>query len=88
MLITLERDSARAAQARERVAAEGLSDRVSVMAGDANRYLHKVAGPFDIVVQNAADAERAAMQPRLVALLRKGGLLVTTGESLTITVKP
>lgn len=88
MVITLERDSARAAAARERVTAEGLVDRVAVMIGDASRYLHKVAGPFDIVVQNAADAERAAMQPRLLALLRTGGLFVTTGESLTITVKP
>ena len=88
MLITLERDATRAAHARERVAAEGLANRVSVMIGDASRYLHKVAGPFDIVVQNAPDVERAAMQARLVALLRSGGLLVTTGENLTITVKP
>jgi predicted O-methyltransferase YrrM len=57
------------------------------MIGDANRYLHKVAGPFDLVVQNAADADRAAMQPRLLALVRSGGLLVSTGETLTITVK-
>jgi predicted O-methyltransferase YrrM len=88
MLITLERDSTRATEARELFAAHGLANRVSVMIGDANRYLHKVAGPFDMVVQNAADADRDAMQPRLVGLLRSGGLLVSTGESLTITVKP
>lgn len=88
MLITLERDTTRATHARELFAAHGLANRVSVMIGDANRYLHKVAGPFDIVVQNAADADRAAMQPRLVELLQSGGLFVSTGESLTITVKP
>ena len=87
MLITLERDAARAAQARALFAAHGVASRVSVMIGDAQRYLHKVAGPFDMVVQNAAEAERAAMRPRLLELLRHGGLLVSTGESLTITVK-
>jgi predicted O-methyltransferase YrrM len=86
MLITLERDQAKAARARELFAAHGVAARVSVMIGDASRYLHKVAGPFDLIVQNATDAERAAMQPRLRALLRKDGLLVSTGETLTITV--
>jgi caffeoyl-CoA O-methyltransferase len=87
MLITLERNGGRATQARELFASHGLASRVSVMIGDANRYLHKIAGPFDMVVQNAPDTERAAMQPRLVELLRIGGLFVSTGESLTITVK-
>jgi predicted O-methyltransferase YrrM len=86
MLITLERDQAKAASARELFAAQGVAARVSVMIGDAGRYLHKVAGPFDLIVQNAPDEERAAMQPRLRALLRKDGLLVSTGETLTITV--
>ena len=87
MLITVERDRARAAQARDLFAAQGVANRVSVIIGDAGRYLHKVAGPFDMVVQNAAEADRAAMRPRLFDLLRAGGLYVATGESLTITVK-
>jgi predicted O-methyltransferase YrrM len=87
MLITLERNPTRATEARALVAAHGLTDRVSVMIGEASRYLHKVAGPFDLVVQNASGPERAAMQPRLLQLLRTGGLLVAIGESPTITVK-
>lgn len=87
MLITIERDAKRAAQARDLFAAHGVANRVTVMIGDATRYLHKVAGPFDIVVQNAADADRGPMQPRLVGLLRSGGMLVSTGERFTITVK-
>ena len=87
MLVTIERDTKRAAQARDLFAAQGVANRVFVMIGDATRYLHKVAGPFDIVVQNAADADREPMQPRLVGLLRSGGMLVSTGERFTITVK-
>jgi predicted O-methyltransferase YrrM len=87
MLMTIERNAERATRARELFAAHGLAGRVSVMIGDANRYLHKIAGPFDLVVQNAADEERAAMQPRLFALLRAGGVLVSTGDGLTLTVK-
>ena len=87
MLITLERNATRATEARTLIATQGLANRVSVMIGDANRYLHKIAGPFDMVIQNAADAERAAMQPRLLQLLRTGGVLVATGETPTITVK-
>lgn len=77
MLITLERDAERAARAREHFAAAGVSDRVTVMAGDASRYLHKIAGPFDLIFQDADKAQYEPMLPRLIALLRPGGVLVT-----------
>jgi len=51
MLVTLERDAARAAIARAHAREAGVDDRVTVMIGDAERYLHKLAGPFDVEVQ-------------------------------------
>src|SRR5688500_4225251 len=51
-LITLERDAARAAAAREHFARAGVAERVAVMVGDAARSLHKIAGPFDVIFQD------------------------------------
>jgi predicted O-methyltransferase YrrM len=76
-VITMEIDAAEAARARERFAAAGYADRVSVIVGDATRFLHKVAGPFDLIFQDSDPALYAGMLDRLAALLRPGGLLVT-----------
>lgn len=77
MLLTIERDVDRARLAREHFARAGLANRVSILLGDAQRMLAKVAGPFDLIFQ---DGDKAFYEPalnRLVDLLRPGGLLVT-----------
>ena len=76
-LITLERDERRASRAREHFAAAGVAERVSVVIGDATRYLHKVAGPFDLIFQDGDKTQYEPMLPRLIELLRPGGVLVT-----------
>jgi predicted O-methyltransferase YrrM len=76
-LITLERDAGRAATARGHFAAAGFADHVSVMVGDANRYLHKIAGPFDLIFQDGDKRQYEPMLDRLIDLLRPGGMLVT-----------
>jgi len=75
-LITMEYDNARAARARDHFAAAGYGDRVSVIVGDATRFLHKVSGPFDLIFQDSDKKLYEPMLDRLVALLRPGGLLV------------
>jgi len=77
MLITLEVDEARAKRAREHFTRAGLADRVNVVVGDAQRMLHKVAGPFDVIFQDGDKQQYGPMLDTLVALLRPGGLLVT-----------
>jgi predicted O-methyltransferase YrrM len=74
LLITMEVDTAIAARAREAFAAAGYGDRISVIAGDAMRFLHKVRGPFDVVFHDAGDLD--PMRDRLMALLRTGGMLI------------
>lgn len=77
MLLTIERDFERARLAREHFARAGVADRVSILLGDAQRMLAKVAGPFDLIFQ---DGDKAFYEPalnRLVELLRPGGLLIT-----------
>jgi caffeoyl-CoA O-methyltransferase len=78
-LITLERDAETGAQARRAFAAAGFDRRVTVMIGDAARYLHKIAGPFDLIVQDGDPSQYSTLHDKLVALLGSGGLLVTRG---------
>ena len=75
-LITMEYDAARAARAREHFNAAGYGDRISVIVGDATRFLHKVSGPFDLIFQDSDKKLYEPMVDRLVELLRPGGLLV------------
>lgn len=76
-IFTIEFKQPRAAVAREHVAQAGLSDRVTVMVGDARRLVHKVVGPFDLIF---VDADKQLFEPlheRTIELLRPGGVLVT-----------
>ena len=77
MLITLEMNEARATEARENFARAGLSDRTSVIVGDAKLKIAKVAGPFDLIFQDGDKRLYSPLLDRLVGLLRPRGLLVT-----------
>jgi len=77
MLITMELDAARADEARKNFARAGVADRVTVMAGDASRMLHKVAGPFDLIFQDGNKQLYVPLLDTLIERLRAGGLLIT-----------
>src|SRR3954470_8075925 len=77
MLVTMEVDEARAREARPNVERAGLSDRVSIVVGDAQLKLAKVSGPFDLIFQDGDKKLYTLLLDRLVALLRPGGLLIT-----------
>jgi predicted O-methyltransferase YrrM len=76
MMITMEMNPERADRARANLTEAGLDDRVSVMVGDAAKFLHKVSGPFDLIFQDSAKPLYEPMLDRLVALLRPGGVLI------------
>jgi predicted O-methyltransferase YrrM len=77
MLVTMELDEGRAREARDNFARAGVSDRVSVVVGDAQLKIAKVSGPFDLIFQDGAKKLYSPLLDRLVALLRPGGLLIT-----------
>ena len=77
MLVTMEFNEERAKEARENFARAGVSDRVSVVVGDAQLKIAKVSGPFDLIFQDGDKKLYTPLLDRLVALLRPGGLLVT-----------
>lgn len=77
MLLTMEQSPERAAEAKENFARAGLATCASVIVGDAQLKLAKVAGPFDLIFQDGDKRLYLPTLDRLVALLRPGGLLVT-----------
>ena len=77
MLVTMEHDEERAREARDNFARAGVSDRVSVVVGDARLKIAKVSGPFDLIFQDGDKKLYSPLLDRLVALLRPGGLLIT-----------
>jgi predicted O-methyltransferase YrrM len=76
-LISIEIDAGRAATARANLERAGLGSVVSVIIGDASRFLHKVAGPFDLIFQDGDKQLYEPLLDRLVDHLRPGGVLVT-----------
>ena len=77
MLVTMEYDEQRVRRARENFERAGLSGRVNVVSGDAQRMLHKMSGPFDLIFQDGDKKHYGPMLETLIGLLRPGGLLVT-----------
>lgn len=77
LLLTLELSPDRARVARQNFERAGMADRVSVIVGDVERTLEKVAGPFDLIFQDGDKRLYGPLLDRLVALLRPGGLLIT-----------
>ena len=75
LLIAMEGDPAIVAATRDRLNTGGVDDRVSVMAGEPARFLHKVRGPFDVIVLHAA---HEALRRKAIALLRPGGVLISS----------
>jgi predicted O-methyltransferase YrrM len=75
LLIGMEADPALAAEARERLRIAGFEDRVSIIVGEPARFLHKVRGPFDMIVEHRT-ARLDLPRERLDALLRPGGMLI------------
>src|SRR3954453_14403386 len=54
MLLTMEMDPERVKGARANFDRAGLTERVSVIVGDAQRMLAKVSGPFDLIFQDGS----------------------------------
>ena len=72
LLIGMEADPMLAAEARERLRVAGHAEKVSVIVGEPARFLHKVRGPFDVILLHHHDLPRE----KLAALLRPGGMLI------------
>lgn len=80
-LITMEADATIAAAARQRFAAAGFAHRISVIVGEPVRFLHKIRGPFDVIVRRVPD-EPGALGAKLAVLLRPEGVLIGASRNI------
>ena len=77
MMIVMERDAARAAEMRRRLSGDAAGSRTTVIGGEPQRMLYKLAGPFDVII---CDASYASLRPVLDTLLAPNGVIITHGE--------
>lgn len=80
MLLTMEADAAAAASARQRFAQAGLAASINVIVGESIRFLHKVRGPFDVIVVNNRDVPRG----QVMRLLAPGGVVVANHATIMV----
>lgn len=78
-LIGMEADPTQSALARERLRDAGYDHRVNIIAGEPLRFLHKVRGPFDVIVLNVA-----VPRERVDRLLAGGGVVVENHATITV----
>ncbi len=80
-VLTLERDAAMAAQARDNIARAGLAGRIEVRLGEALDLLAGLTGPFDFIFMDIDKESYLPALPHCRRLLRLGGLLLTDNVS-------
>jgi len=94
-LLALEVRADRVARARASLEAAQLASRASVMHGDAFRFLHKVAGPFDMAVlfaspdrQGSGSGAVPTLLSRVTPLVPPPGLVVHVDAGSGIVRSP
>ena len=82
-LITIEPHTEIAIAARKRFSDAGFGDRIIVIIAEPRRFLHKIRGPFDLIVHNdPADADR--LHDKLIAMLAPAGVLIRGNKKYSV----
>ena len=74
-IITIEKYEPRIPVARRHFAEAGLSDRITLLEGDAGEILKKLDGSFDFIFMDAAKGQYIHWLPDILRLLSTGGVL-------------
>lgn len=74
---TIERDETVLSQAKEHVAARGLSDRVRFVFGDATEVLEHLSGTYDFAFIDASKGQSKDHFDKCVSKMCSGGVIVT-----------
>ena len=73
----VEKDPLRARKARENFSAFAVSDRATLLEGDAGEILPLLQGPFDLIFLDGPKAQYLKYLPDCKRLLRRGGYLLS-----------
>jgi predicted O-methyltransferase YrrM len=82
-LITIEPHTENAIAARTRFSDAGFGDRIILIVAEPRRFLHKIRGPFDLIVHHdPADAD--GLHEKLIAMLAPGGVLIRGDKKYSV----
>lgn len=84
--VVLDADPTQAAELRARLAEAGCTSGTTVIAGVAARYLHKLAGPFDLIVVDAGDENTIPRMDRVASRLAGDGTIAVARPDGTVTL--
>jgi predicted O-methyltransferase YrrM len=76
-ITTIEKYEKRIPQAKANFEASGLTDRITLLEGDALEIMKTLTGPYDMVFMDAAKGQYINFLPEALRLLRTGGILVS-----------
>jgi predicted O-methyltransferase YrrM len=82
-LITIEPQTEHAIAARKLFSDAGFDDRVVVIVAEPRRFLHKIRGPFDLIVHNDAN-DPDGLHDKLIAMLAPGGVLIRGDKKYSV----
>ena len=76
-ITTMESDPDRAAGARENIRLVGMSEKITLLEGDAAELLPALDGSYDLIFMDAAKGQYIYFLPEALRLLSLGGVLVS-----------
>lgn len=76
-ITTIENYEKRIPVARENIRKAGLSERITLIEGEAGNVLRELSETFEFIFMDAAKAQYIAWLPDVLRLLQPGGVLVT-----------
>ncbi len=74
-ITTIEKYEPRIPVARKNFERAGLTDRITLLEGDAEEILKELSGPYDLIFMDAAKGQYLHWLPQLLRLLPEGGIL-------------
>lgn len=74
-ITTIEKYEPRIPAAKENFRKAGMSDRITLLEGDAEEVLKGLSGPYDFIFMDAAKGQYIHWLPEMLRLMPKGGIL-------------
>lgn len=76
-ITTIENYPPRIKKAKENFERAGVSDRITLLEGDAAELLKTLQGPYDMIFMDAAKGQYIHFLPEIIRLLAENGLLIS-----------
>ena len=76
-ITTIENDERRIPEARENFRAAGLSERITLLEGDASEVVPSLTGRYDLIFLDAAKGQYLPLFPEILRLLSPGGAWIS-----------